>query len=109
LLTSCHLQPAFAQQISIGAWGPNGGVSFSNSPYGTSVNIVVPGGVVRYSEYNWRYRYYGYPQVVVTPPVYVQPQVVYVERQAAPDGYYETGRACHANIVCINGSCYRCY
>jgi hypothetical protein len=65
-----------------------------------SVNVVTP--VVTAQPV------YVQPQPVYVESVQIQPSTVYVEQPVMPDGYYVTGHACHANIVCFNGACYRC-
>jgi hypothetical protein len=107
LLASYPLSQANAQQLSVGVWGRHGAISFSSSAYPVSVNVVTP-VVSAQPVYVQPQPVYVQPQTVYIERVQVQPPAVYIEQPIAPDGYYGTGRACHANIVCFNGACYRC-
>jgi hypothetical protein len=109
LVASFQFQPANAHQFSVGVWGPGGDVNISSGVFGTQIGVSIPGASIRYDDYddNHYYRYHGNRYHENT-QVIIAPQPVYIERQVPPDGYYETGRACHANIVCVNGACYRC-
>lgn len=123
LLESCQFNPVRAEQFSFSAWNARGGVSISSTS-GEYYSISIPrSSSYRYcsNHHSCGYHYHEYAQVIFThrykytqpQAIYVEiaqshPQVVYIERQSPPDGYYETGQACHANVVCVNGACYRC-